>query len=49
MGVVSMSDLRAVKRLLIIRLSSIGDVVHALPVSAALGEALPEFRNDLGC
>ena len=44
MGVVSMPDLRTVKRLLIIRLSSIGDVVHALPVSAALGEAFPNLE-----
>lgn len=29
------------KRLLVIRLSSIGDIVHALPAVAALGEALP--------
>ena len=44
MGVVSMPDLRTVKRLLIIRLSSIGDVVHALPVSAELGEAFPNLE-----
>ena len=44
MGVVSLPDLRTVKRLLIIRLSSIGDVVHALPVSAALGEAFPNLE-----
>jgi ADP-heptose:LPS heptosyltransferase len=37
-------DLRAVRRVLIIRLSSIGDVVHALPVSAALGEAFPHLE-----
>ena len=29
------------KRLLVIRLSSIGDIVHALPAVAALGQALP--------
>ncbi len=44
MGVVSMPDLRTARRLLIIRLSSIGDVVHALPVSAALGEAFPNLE-----
>jgi heptosyltransferase I len=37
-------DLRAVRRVLIIRLSSIGDVIHALPVSAALGEAFPHLE-----
>jgi heptosyltransferase-1 len=37
-------DLRAVRRLLIIRLSSIGDVVHAIPLSAALGEAFPHLE-----
>ncbi len=37
-------DLNRVKRLLIIRLSSIGDVTHALPVSAALGEAFPHLE-----
>ncbi|HEV2471753.1 MAG TPA: glycosyltransferase family 9 protein [Chthonomonadales bacterium] len=31
------------RRLLIIRLSSIGDVVHALPVSAAFGETFPHL------
>ena len=39
-----MPDLRAARRLLIIRLSSIGDVVHALPVSAALAEAFPHLE-----
>ncbi len=39
-----MPDLRDARRLLIIRLSSIGDVVHALPVSAALGEAYPRLE-----
>ena len=33
-----------VQRLLIVKLSSLGDVVHALPVSAALGEAFPHLR-----
>ena len=44
MGVVALPDLRTVKRLLIIRLSSIGDVTHALPVSAALGESFPNLE-----
>ncbi len=33
-----------VKRLLIIKLSSIGDVVHALPVSAAIGRNFPHIE-----
>ena len=33
-------------RLLIIRLSSLGDVVHALPAAAALRQAFPEARID---
>ncbi len=37
-------DLNSVQRLLIIRLSSIGDVTHALPLSAALGEAFPHLE-----
>ena len=37
-------DLNRVKRLLIIRLSSIGDVTHALPLSAALKEAFPHLE-----
>lgn len=37
-------DLRYVKRLLIIRLSAIGDVVHSLPLSAALKEAYPHLE-----
>src|ERR1041385_1708149 len=44
MAVFSLPDLHNVRRLLIIRLSSIGDVVHALPVSAALGEAFPQME-----
>jgi lipopolysaccharide heptosyltransferase I len=34
------------KRFLIIRLSSIGDIVHALPAAAALGEAFPGAQID---
>ncbi len=37
-------DLNQVERLLIIRLSSIGDVTHALPLSAALHEAFPNLE-----
>lgn len=37
-------DLNSVQRLLIIRLSSIGDVTHALPLSAALHEAFPHLE-----
>ncbi|HLK59626.1 MAG TPA: glycosyltransferase family 9 protein [Chthonomonadaceae bacterium] len=37
-------DLHKVRRLAIIRLSSIGDVTHALPLSAALGEAFPNLE-----
>jgi heptosyltransferase I len=42
--IISLPDLNAVKRVLIIRLSSIGDVVHALPVSAALGKSFPHLE-----
>jgi heptosyltransferase-1 len=37
-------DPSQVKRVLIVKLSSIGDVVHALPVSAALGDAFPHWK-----
>lgn len=37
-------DMSAVRRLLIIKLSALGDIVHALPVSAALGEAFPHVE-----
>lgn len=33
-----------VRRILIIKLSAIGDILHALPVSSALGEAYPEVE-----
>jgi heptosyltransferase-1 len=36
--------MRQLERVLIIKVSSIGDVVHALPVSAALGEAFPHLK-----
>src|SRR5437763_1276090 len=44
MGARALPDLRDLRRVLIIRLSSIGDVIHALPVSAALGEAYPHLE-----
>ncbi|HLV81233.1 MAG TPA: glycosyltransferase family 9 protein [Chthonomonadaceae bacterium] len=44
MSVAALPDLSRLRRLLIIRLSSIGDVTHALPVSAALGEAFPNLQ-----
>ena len=37
-------DLRSLQSALILRLSSIGDVVHALPVAAALKRAHPHLR-----
>jgi heptosyltransferase-1 len=37
-------EMRQVERVLIVKLSSIGDVVHALPVSAALGDAFPHLK-----
>src|SRR5438034_4016718 len=40
----SLPDLRNLRRLAIIRSSSIGDVTHALPLSAALGEAFPNLE-----
>ncbi len=44
MGERGLPDLRAARRVLIIRLSSIGDVVHALPVAAALRETFPHLE-----
>ncbi|HEV2471478.1 MAG TPA: glycosyltransferase family 9 protein [Chthonomonadales bacterium] len=37
-------DIHKIERVLIVKLSAMGDVVHALPVSAALGEAFPHLR-----
>ncbi len=37
-------DMSTIKKILIVKLSSIGDVVHALPVSAALGDAFPNIE-----
>ena len=39
-----MIDLNRVERVLILRLSSIGDVIHALPVSHALKSAYPHLH-----
>lgn len=40
----TLPDMATVKRLLIVKLSSIGDVTHALPVSAAIGRAFPHVE-----
>ena len=37
-------DLARVQRVLIIRLSAIGDVIHALPLSAAMKRAYPHLE-----
>jgi heptosyltransferase-1 len=37
-------DMASVRRVLIIKLSALGDIIHALPVSAALGEAFPHLE-----
>ncbi len=37
-------DMSAVRRVLIIKMSALGDVIHALPVSAALKEAFPHIE-----
>ena len=37
-------DLDRARRVLIVKLSAIGDVIHALPVAAALGEAFPHLE-----
>lgn len=37
-------DTAQVRRVLIIKLSAIGDILHALPVSAALGETFPHWE-----
>ena len=34
-----------IERLLIVRLSAMGDVIHTLPAAFALREAFPEARN----
>ena len=42
----SPEGLRYINRILIVRLGSLGDIVHALPVAAALRRALPDARID---
>jgi heptosyltransferase-1 len=37
-------DMASARRVLIIKLSSLGDIIHALPVSAALHEAFPHLE-----
>ena len=37
-------DMSSVKRVLIIKLSAFGDIIHALPVSVALGESFPHIE-----
>src|SRR5579862_9115091 len=37
-------DMNRVRHVLIVKLSAIGDVVHALPISAALGDAFPHLE-----
>ena len=37
-------DLRDARDLLIVKLSAMGDVIHALPVSAAIGRTFPQLR-----
>lgn len=44
MAVVMLPDLRAVRRVLIIRGSAIGDVLHATPLAAALKTAYPHLE-----
>jgi lipopolysaccharide heptosyltransferase I len=44
MAVTPYPDLNCVERVLIIRLSSIGDVTHALPVAAALKDSFPHLE-----
>ena len=44
MSVVSVPDMMQIRRVLIIKLSALGDILHALPVSAALKEAYPHLE-----
>ena len=41
-----MVDLHHVNRVLIVRLGALGDIVHAIPVAAALRRAFPDARID---
>jgi lipopolysaccharide heptosyltransferase I len=40
------ADARGQRRFLLVRLSSLGDVIHALPAASALRDAFPEARID---
>jgi lipopolysaccharide heptosyltransferase I len=40
------ADVRGQSRFLLVRLSSLGDVIHALPAASALRDAFPEARID---
>src|SRR4030081_1626511 len=40
------ADSTAVKRVLIVKLGALGDIVHAIPVAAALRRAFPAARID---
>src|SRR5678815_2102279 len=37
-------DMGSVRRVLIIKLSALGDIIHALPVSAALKDSFPHLE-----
>jgi heptosyltransferase-1 len=37
-------DMNSVQRVLIIKMSALGDIIHALPVAAALGETYPHLE-----
>ncbi len=37
-------DMHSIQRVLIIKMSALGDIVHALPVAAALGETYPHLE-----
>src|SRR3954465_4498603 len=41
-----MSDTSRINRLLIVKLGALGDVVHAIPVAAALRRTFPSARID---
>lgn len=43
-GVQSVQSIKNVKSVLVVKLSAIGDVIHALPVSYAIKETYPEAR-----
>jgi heptosyltransferase-1 len=39
-------DMKSIRRVLIIKMSALGDIIHALPVCAALGETFPHLEID---